>query len=405
MARSIPGAPPPHEALSHATARTARESIDLNESEESESTSETQALRRDFRGMDATITKMSSVLEALQHQLESMSQRTPAPQSPTPTPQNVPQNVTWNPAQNLSMNPPVNPTHPPDPRIRLPPLFEGKAQEYKSFMAQCTLSFSLGQNTFSTDERKVLFIISQLRGPAFKWAEDIALNPQHPLRHNFEAFKEAMDNVYADRNALDEAEDKLFALRQTVSAAAYASDFLSLAALLDYGDTALRGIFYQGLKPEVKDVIIAIGKAKTLNGLVDQAISYDQRNYQRRQIASTTYAARLSSSHSNRPPIANSPYTSSVTPRTPTPSASNTLSRRPPLTEREKARRRANRLCLYCGQPNHFANTCPELPKHTARVAEGDSDMSDYGTPESRPRTSCSVASTPKYVTKNEEPQ
>ena len=37
--------------------------------------------------------------------------------------------------------------------------------------------------------------------------------------------------------------------------------------------------------------------------------------------------------------------------------------RRGPLSEAEKQRRRANRLCLYCGGPGHIAIHCPHRPR------------------------------------------
>ncbi len=36
--------------------------------------------------------------------------------------------------------------------------------------------------------------------------------------------------------------------------------------------------------------------------------------------------------------------------------------RRGPLTTQEKERRRNERLCLYCGQPDHFVTSCPNKP-------------------------------------------
>ena len=48
---------------------------------------------------------------------------------------------------------------------------------------------------------------------------------------------------------------------------------------------------------------------------------------------------------------------------TPTPMEIDTTRRRGPLSEEEKQRRRANRLCLYCGGPGHIAVTCPHRPK------------------------------------------
>ncbi len=36
--------------------------------------------------------------------------------------------------------------------------------------------------------------------------------------------------------------------------------------------------------------------------------------------------------------------------------------RRGPLAAQEKDRRRNERLCLYCGQPDHFVTSCPNKP-------------------------------------------
>ena len=40
-----------------------------------------------------------------------------------------------------------------------------------------------------------------------------------------------------------------------------------------------------------------------------------------------------------------------------------TTCRRGPLSEEEKQRRRANRLCLYCGGPGHIAVNYPHRPR------------------------------------------
>ncbi len=41
----------------------------------------------------------------------------------------------------------------------------------------------------------------------------------------------------------------------------------------------------------------------------------------------------------------------------------NAARRRGPLSDVEKQRRRANRLCLYCGGPGHIAIHCPHRPR------------------------------------------
>ena len=60
------------------------------------------------------------------------------------------------------------PADPPPKDSKLPPPseFSGKISEFHNFMAQCTLTFTMCPNTYSTDEKKVLFIISLLCGNA-----------------------------------------------------------------------------------------------------------------------------------------------------------------------------------------------------------------------------------------------
>ena len=169
----------------------------------------------------------------------------------------------------------------PEPKVEAPPEFSGKISEFPNFMAACSLVFALCPNTYSTDERKVLFVISHLRGTAMSWARNIAENPEHPYRHDYPAFKGALSNLYSDRNLRARNEDKLGRLEQTKSAAAYAAEFQSLIGPLDLDDGAKCLLFHKGLKSGIKDAIAIVGRASNFMLLVDQAISIDQRKHQR----------------------------------------------------------------------------------------------------------------------------
>src|SRR5277367_1867836 len=57
-----------------------------------------------------------------------------------------------------------------DPKVEPPPEFSGKISKFLNFMAACSLVFTLCPNTYSTHERKVLFVISRLSGMAMSWA-------------------------------------------------------------------------------------------------------------------------------------------------------------------------------------------------------------------------------------------
>jgi hypothetical protein len=61
----------------------------------------------------------------------------------------------------------------------------------------------------------------------------------------------------------------------------------------------------------------------------------------------------------------------------PTPMEIDMTRRRGPLSDEEKQRRRANRLCLYCGGPGHIAIHCPHRPRrqvnHITYVSKNES--------------------------------
>src|SRR5438045_4896350 len=72
-----------------------------------------------------------------------------------------------------------------DPKLPPPPEFSGKISEFRNFMAQCNLVITLCPNTHSTDEEKLLFVISRLRGDAMSCARPIAEDAAHTLRSTY----------------------------------------------------------------------------------------------------------------------------------------------------------------------------------------------------------------------------
>lgn len=253
-----------------------------------------------------------------------------------------------------------------DPKIAKPPEFSGKVSEFRNFMAQCTLTFHMCPNTYVTDEQKVLFIVSLLRGPALTWARDIPEQPDHPLRKDYPAFKKALSNLYLDRNLKASCEDKLSRLRQTKSAAAYAVEFQSTVAPLGLNDDAECLFFYLGLKPEIKDDLATVGRATTLNALIDQAVGIDQRKHQRRleekkSNSSSTSTPRDSNRSKSQSDSASANLVSKST-------SSGSSQPRGPLSEAEKARRKQKGLCIYCADPQHAWANCPRRLAHAAKA-------------------------------------
>ena len=227
--------------------------------------------------------------------------------------------------------------------------------------------------------KKVLFVISFLRGSALSWAPQIPENEDHPLRHDYDAFKTALSNLYLDRNYKALCESKLLRLKQTKSAAAYSVEFQSIVSALDLDENSKCLFFYERLNPDVKDAIALVGRETTFSALVDQAISIDQRMYQRRietKKPDSSHASKPStpkpSPHPNaspkptKPPFASSNSNpSAYKPHFP---PSMLSQQRGPLTDEEKLYRKQNKLCGYCGNPDHDFASCPRIRAKEAKA-------------------------------------
>ena len=275
-----------------------------------------------------------------------------------------------------------------EPRVEPPPEFSGNVSEFPNFMAACTLVFTLCPHTYSSNERKVLYVISRLRGTAMSWARNIAENSDHSYRHDYPAFKTALSNLYSDRNLRARNEDKLSHLTQTKSAAAYAAEFQSLVEPLNLEDNAKCLLFHKNLKPGVKDVIANVGRAATFKLLLDQAISIDQRRHQRELEDKKSSSSKNPSSRpsvpaskpnsgkagvSNVTEDRNTHFTRSRNPSFPDsqPSGQKRPAPKGPISQQEKSRRITEGLCLYCGESGHLRIECPKKPKPESVAAIG----------------------------------
>ena len=107
------------------------------------------------------------------------------------------------------------------------------------------------------------------------------------------------------------------------------------------------------------------GEPNSLKEAINQVVRCDNRLFERhserqfqmpRARSEPTYASIVAK------PFPKESYNVSPV-NTPTSMEIDTTRRRGPLSEEEKQRCRANRLCLYCGGPGHIVVNCPHRPK------------------------------------------
>ena len=239
---------------------------------------------------------------------------------------------------------------PREPRVSESSEFHGKISEYSTFISQCLLTFTLYPRTYFEPEQKVLFVIAYLRDIARSWTERILEDSKHPFRKDFDAFKKTLDSLYLNRNLKHQARDKLFALKQTKSASAYAVEFQQIIVSLKLNDEVKCLLFYNDLKSIIKDALTLIGEEEKFKELIDQVIDIDQRQFHRLQEEKKASASPRTPS---KTPESSSKSSSLKRPSTPDPSSGSSPKKhisfqRGSFSEEEKQRRRDNNLCGYC---------------------------------------------------------
>ena len=154
-------------------------------------------------------------------------------------------------------------------KINTPEPFDGRRGKLGAFFSQIELFFGFNIDRFPTDEHKVLFASTYLRGPAFEWFNSFLmdfLNNEPDKRddntievtQDYSNFKNKLRQVFGDFDKEHLAERRMQSLRQTGSAADYGSKFQQLAAQTQWGAVSLVAQFYKGLKDRVKDDVARV---------------------------------------------------------------------------------------------------------------------------------------------------
>ena len=285
--------------------------------------------------------------------------------------------------------------------VREPDQFDGSdPTKLRSFFTQLELVFKARPRTFDTDEKKVTYAISYLKGMALAWFEPYLLeresgNPPEFL-YSYEVFQEELRVNFGPYDVTGQAEHDLENLRMADNQriAKYITQFNRLATQVLWGKAALRYQFYKGLPARLKDRISEVGKPESLEELRNLAQSLDHRYWERKaeqaressgsHKSSGTSAKPASESKSATPSKSSSPAGNSSSAPTSAPRNSSSTSKTPAkqtskpyadklgkdgkLTQEERQRRFANNLCLFCGGAGHVSAVCP---KKSATPAKG----------------------------------
>ena len=297
-------------------------------------------------------------------------------------------------------------------KVREPDVFDGATpKKLRTFLAQCALNYGARPESFTTDKSKINYAISYLSGLALTTFEPHIIDPPPPTElhfmNNYVLFVEVLQSNFGPFDQQSDAKlaiDKLF-MKDNQRITKYIVEFDRIAPLTEWDDKALRNRFYRNLPTRLKDEISSDGKPKTLAGMRTLAQLFDHRYWERQEEIRQENAQRKSgssnsgknnngnSSHNsdkthdknksskqssnsssannsaskNRNSGSNSNQSGSSKP-TPPPEYVNKLGKDGKLTPEERERRRANKLCLFCGLPGHTVENCPKSTSNASKT-------------------------------------
>ncbi|KAG9090390.1 hypothetical protein FS749_000593 [Ceratobasidium sp. UAMH 11750] len=141
-----------------------------------------------------------------------------------------------------------------------PDMFDGtKKDQATDFRVACTQHL---RSTYpdTSEEQQVMFVTSYLEGVAHDWLHphlELDLTNPVPWLHDIGTFWVEFDKRFGEVNKKESYCSKLRKLTHTKSVQDYLQDFQTYSCPLQYDDTVLRDLFYDGLKDEIKSAMVA----------------------------------------------------------------------------------------------------------------------------------------------------
>ena len=196
-------------------------------------------------------------------------------------------------------------------KVHEPDTFNGmEPNKLRTFLVQCKLCFQDRPKAFCQDRAKVTFAQSYLKGMTLEWFEPDLLDPGSPAQrpcwmNSWIDFIAELQKTFGPHDPVADAEHQLehLILRDSHRVTWYIVDFNRLMSQVrDYGDGALRHLFYSGLPDCLKDKIARVGKPWTLDGLCALCQEIDARYWERKD--------KVSRSNKSQPSLSSKPSNS-----------------------------------------------------------------------------------------------
>ncbi|GAB1526386.1 hypothetical protein RhiTH_009553 [Rhizoctonia solani] len=189
-------------------------------------------------------------IQAMQDQLLHLS----PPQSTAPPP---PPSGTA-----TSTNPPPAPTTSnSDLKFAKPNKFGGKKEDALNFIIACQ-AYIRAKGANRSHEEKILWVTLYFEGAAEDWVQPykerkVFRSEAVPLLEDIDVFWAKFTKHFVDTNCDEKYCQKWNKLRQKASVQEYTQEFQQYSVSLGYSDETLRNKYYNGLKNEIKDIMLS----------------------------------------------------------------------------------------------------------------------------------------------------
>ncbi|KAF8748610.1 Retrotransposon gag protein [Rhizoctonia solani] len=191
-------------------------------------------------------------IQAVQDQLIHMSANRPTAPPPPPPPSGTA----------TSTNPPPAPTSSnSDLKFAKPNKFSGKKEDALNFIIACQ-AYIRAKGVNRSHEEKILWVTSYFEGAAEDWVcpykeRKVFRGEAVPLLEDIDVFWAKFTKHYVDTNRDEKYRQKWNSLRQKASVQEYTREFQQYSVSLGYSDETLRDKYYDGLKNEIKDIMLS----------------------------------------------------------------------------------------------------------------------------------------------------
>jgi hypothetical protein len=258
-----------------------------------------------------------------------------------------------------------------------PHIFTRSAVEVEPFLQEITTAIHLQCCSLPTDYNKVIFLSTYLKDSSpSSWY--YALEQVDPdILFHWDDFTTNFHNHFGDPDLVTLHLCKLCALKQTGSTANYSSKFHELLIHLDLSELMKIKYFHDGLKEEVKDLLITIKHSKSFDCFVSQVIVLDNWLHQHALECKSTKSSSHSDFLFHMDPH---PHPSAPDPPAPCPSQPSSLNNvvlmeidaahQGPVSLAEKEHCWKEGLCFYCGKGKHWALDCPNMSEHAKKALQ-----------------------------------